>query len=55
VVNDEGVPAKTGWASGFPSGPAEKDSLARIVDADHARDEAENAYYEAAGDPRPDQ
>ena len=31
--------------------PPSKDSLARIVDADGGRDEAENSYYEACADP----
>ena len=42
---------KAGWVSSFPAGPADKDSLARIVDADGGRDAAENSYYEAAADP----
>lgn len=39
------------WVAGLPSGPPDRDSLARIVDADGGRDDAENAYYEAAADP----
>jgi hypothetical protein len=29
-----------------------RDSLARVVDADHGRDEAENGYFESANDPQ---
>lgn len=36
---------------GLPAGALAKDALARIVDADGGRDDAENAYYEAAADP----
>ena len=43
--------AKAKWVNDLSSGPSERDSLARIVDADGGRDEAENAYYEAAADP----
>ena len=39
---------KAGWASSFPAGPPDKDGLARIVDADGGRDEAESSYYEEA-------
>jgi hypothetical protein len=42
---------KAGWASSFPAGPPDKDGLARIVDADGGRDDAENSYYEEAADP----
>ena len=42
---------KAGWADGFPAGPPDKDGLARIVDADGGRDDAENLYYEEAADP----
>lgn len=51
LVIDSGEPAKAEWVNDLPSGPPERDSLARIVDADGARDEAEVAYYEAAADP----
>jgi hypothetical protein len=42
---------KAGWAGSFPAGPPDKDALARIVDADGGRDDAENSYYEEAADP----
>jgi hypothetical protein len=42
---------KAGWASRFPAGPPDKKGLARIVEADGGRDEAENSYYEEAADP----
>jgi hypothetical protein len=42
---------KTGWVSGLRGGPADKDILARIVDADDGRDDAGNLYYEAVADP----
>jgi hypothetical protein len=42
---------KAGWASSFPAAPPDKDGLARIVDADGGRDDAENSYYEEAADP----
>jgi hypothetical protein len=42
---------KLGWIDRLPAGPPEKDALARIVDADCGRDDAENSYYEAAADP----
>jgi hypothetical protein len=35
----------------LPSGPPEKDALARIVDEDEGCDEAESTYYEWASDP----
>jgi hypothetical protein len=44
-------PGKLGWIGRLPAGPPAKDSLARIVDADGGRDDAENSYYEAAADP----
>jgi hypothetical protein len=50
-VSDGAEPAKAEWVNDLPSGPPDRDSLARIVDADGARDEAENSYYEAAADP----
>jgi hypothetical protein len=42
---------KAGWISSFPASPPGKDGLARIVDADGGRDDAENSYYEEAADP----
>jgi hypothetical protein len=42
---------KLDWAARLPAGPPAKDSLARIVDADRGRDDAENSYYEAVADP----
>jgi hypothetical protein len=42
---------KASWLSGFPAGPPDKDGLARVVDADGGRDDAENSYYEEAADP----
>ena len=42
---------KAGWVHGFPASPPDKDGLARIVDADGGRDDAENSYYEQAADP----
>jgi hypothetical protein len=42
---------KVGWVTGLRGGPADKEALARIVDADGGRDDAENSYYEAAADP----
>jgi hypothetical protein len=44
-------PTKAEWVRDLPSGPPAHDSLARIVDADGGRDEAENAFYEASADP----
>jgi hypothetical protein len=35
----------------LPSGPPEKEALARLVDADGGRDDAENSYYEIVADP----
>ena len=43
---------KIGVAKAQPSGPDSKDALARIVDEDQGRDEAENGYYETASDPQ---
>jgi hypothetical protein len=40
-----------GWVAALPDGPPHKVSLARIVDADGGKDEAENGYYESAADP----
>lgn len=42
---------KAGWVSCLPMRPPDKETLARIVDADAGRDDAENSYYEAAADP----
>lgn len=42
---------KIEWVVNFPSGPPEKKALARLVDADGGRDDAENCYYEAFADP----
>lgn len=47
----EDLAPKAQWVDGLSSGPPGKDSLARIVDADGGRDEAEVAYYEAVADP----
>ena len=43
---------KSEWASRLPAGPPTKDDLARLVDQDGARDEAENGYLESASDPQ---
>lgn len=43
---------KASWVSSFTAGPPDKDGVARIVDEDGGRDDAENSYYEAAADPR---
>jgi hypothetical protein len=42
---------KADWVLGFPAGAPDKEGLARIVDADGGRDDAENSYYEEAADP----
>ncbi|WP_146044446.1 hypothetical protein [Amycolatopsis sp. BJA-103] len=42
---------KVEWVVNLPSGPPEKEALARLVDADGGRDDAENSYYEAFADP----
>jgi hypothetical protein len=47
---EQGAP-KAGWVDSFPAGPPDKDGLARVVDADGGRDDAENSYYEEAADP----
>jgi hypothetical protein len=47
----EGEAPKLGVAEAISNWPDSKSSLARIVDADGGRDEAENSYYEAAADP----
>lgn len=43
---------KSEWAKDLPAGPPLKDDLARLVDEDGARDEAECSYLEAASDPQ---
>ncbi|MDQ1540247.1 MAG: hypothetical protein QOH29_973 [Actinomycetota bacterium] len=50
-VSDGHDSAKAEWVNNLPSGPPDRDSLARIVGADGGRDDAESAYYEAAADP----
>lgn len=42
---------KAEWVIKLPSWPPAKNSLARLVDADAGRDDAENSYYEAFADP----
>jgi hypothetical protein len=42
---------KLDWVGSLPADPPAKDALARIVDADGGRDDAENSYHEAAADP----
>jgi len=42
---------KLPMAVALPFGPDDKTSLAKIVDADGGRDDAEIGYYEAAADP----
>ena len=49
-MTDPGAP-KAGWVLGFPTSAPDKEGLARIVDADGGRDDAENSYYEEAVDP----
>jgi hypothetical protein len=44
--------SKHPWVSGLPTGEPLKASLARLVEEDGARDQAEVEYYEAAADPR---
>ncbi len=44
---------KRGWVDGLPGGEPSHISLARVVDADAGRDEAENSYYESAADRGP--
>jgi len=50
-MTEPGAP-KAGWVDSFPADPPDKDGLARIVEADGGRDDAENSYYEQAADPR---
>jgi hypothetical protein len=42
---------KMSWVADLPSGEPLYRELARVVDSDGGRDEAENSYYEAAADP----
>ncbi|MET1076011.1 MAG: hypothetical protein ABWY11_25425 [Umezawaea sp.] len=42
---------KAEWLAGFPSGQPDHKDLARLVESDGGRDEAENQYYEASADP----
>ena len=42
---------KLDWVRSLSAGPPATMGLARIVDADGGRDDAENSYYEAAADP----
>ena len=42
---------KTPWADRFPDGKPRHVSLARLVESDGARDEAEVECYEEASDP----
>ncbi|GAA1620932.1 hypothetical protein GCM10009764_50340 [Nocardia ninae] len=49
-MKEEAAP-KISWIVDFPSYRPSKDSLARIIDADGGRDEAENSYYEVFADP----
>jgi len=39
------------WVVTLPRWPPAKEDLARLIDADGGRDEAENSYYEAFADP----
>lgn len=43
---------KEPWAERLDAAPPSRESLARIVDQDGGRDEAENGYYESASDPQ---
>lgn len=43
---------KSEWAARLPAGPPLREGLARLVDADGGRDDAENGYFEAANDPQ---
>jgi hypothetical protein len=49
-VTDNDAP-KLEWIVNFPDDQPDKVSLARIVDEDGGRDDAENSYYEAVADP----
>ncbi|NKY38198.1 hypothetical protein [Cellulomonas septica] len=46
--------AKRPWVATLPNGEPTEVSLARLVDSDGGRDDAENGYYEAAADPTTD-
>lgn len=43
---------KSGWADQLPGGAPLREDLAKVVDSDRGRDEAENDYFEAANDPQ---
>lgn len=43
--------SKVGLINSFPAGPPDKVGLARIVDADDGRDDAENSFYQGAAGP----
>jgi hypothetical protein len=49
-VGESNAP-KVEWVVKLPSWPPAKEDLARLVDADGGRDDAENSYYEAFADP----
>jgi hypothetical protein len=51
VSNDENP--RAAWVERLPQDRPEKYYLAQLVDSDGGRDDAENAYYEAAADPQP--
>jgi hypothetical protein len=42
---------KSSWADQLSNGPPLRDELARLVDSDDGRDDAENGYLEGANDP----
>jgi len=42
---------KVPWSESFPNGQPSEVTLARLVDSDGGRDEAEASYYESASDP----
>ena len=39
------------WSESFPEGQPSEVTLARLVESDGGRDEAEASYYESAADP----
>ena len=43
---------KSEWAESLPAGPPMREELARVVDQDEGRDDAENTYFEMANDPQ---
>lgn len=43
---------KEPWVARLDGGPPMRDELARIVDEDGGKDEAENGYFESANDPK---